>query len=115
MPMSFNIEGVRTAETLYGENPHQKSFGLFADPESIDPLDVHKFEHTMGNPPSFNNFAAISNMLQTITHIAAGLEKNGHRVPNIAVAFKHRDACGVSINDDPLEAVKQAVIGNPIA
>jgi phosphoribosylaminoimidazolecarboxamide formyltransferase/IMP cyclohydrolase len=115
MPMPFNIEGVRTAETLYGENPHQKSFGLFADTESTDPLAVHNFKHTMGNEPSFNNYAAISNMLQTITHIAAGLEKNGHQIPNIAVAFKHRDACGVSINDDTLAAVKQATIGNPIA
>ncbi|MGI9027810.1 MAG: hypothetical protein ACR2FM_03135 [Candidatus Saccharimonadales bacterium] len=115
MPEQRTIHRVHAASVKYGENPYQKSAGLFRDPECEDPLAVPNFELREGSPPSFNNYADVDRLLQTITHIAAGLEKNGMPVTNIAIGAKHGNMCGGSVNDDPLIATAQMLDGDPLA
>lgn len=109
----FSGEHVTTPK--YGENAHQHSAGLFADPSNDDPLAIHKFERQEGSPPSYNNLADVDRLLQTATHIAAGFAKNELAVPFIALGAKHGNMCGVGVSSDPLEATKKMLDGDPIA
>lgn len=96
----------------YGENAWQTPAGLFADPESDDPLAIHKFELVAGTAPSYNNLAELDRHLQTITHIAAGFEQNFGEVPCIAVGTKHGNPCGVGVASGRPAALKAMLTGD---
>src|SRR3989339_102832 len=53
--------GEKIADCLYGENPWQRSFGLFAVAgEKHDPLALANFVPVGGTTPSYNNFGDIA-------------------------------------------------------
>ena len=65
-----------------------------------------------GSPMSYNNICDVDRMIQTMTHIGAGFEKNFGTVPNIAIGAKHGNACGVAIGGDEEEAVGKMLKGD---
>ncbi len=99
--------------TKYGENPQQAEAGFYADNRvAVDPLGLDQFEHVQGMERSFVNMTDIDRLLQTVTHIAAGFERNLDSVPAIAVGVKHGNACGAGAADSPVEAVKKMLEGD---
>ena len=73
-----NIDGVVAHEVLglkYGENGWQVPAGLFKN-EITDELSLANFKLAAGATPSYNNFADVDRLLQTMTHIAAGFDIN---------------------------------------
>lgn len=102
----------RFVAAQYGENRWQGSAGLYADKRTEDPLALHKFELRKGVTPSYNNFVDADRLLQTVTHIAAGFDKNFGKVPYIAVGVKHGNACGAGVADTPEDAVKRMIDGD---
>ncbi len=103
----------RITSTKYGENPQQTEAALYADNRVVaDPLGLDQFTHVQGIERSFINMTDIDRLLQTITHIAAGFEKNFSVVPAIAVGVKHGNACGAGVATTPLEAVKKMLEGD---
>jgi phosphoribosylaminoimidazolecarboxamide formyltransferase/IMP cyclohydrolase len=51
-------------------------------------------------------------MIQTMTHIGAGFEKNFSKVPAVAIGAKHGNACGVGIEESEIEAVDKMLSGD---
>jgi phosphoribosylaminoimidazolecarboxamide formyltransferase/IMP cyclohydrolase len=102
----------RKAECAYGENTWQKPAYLNKRIGNVDPLALHNWKSVAGSPPSFNNFCDIDRMIQTITHIGAGFEKNFKEVPFIAIGVKHGNACGASFANDKGEVVSKMLEGD---
>lgn len=99
--------------TKYGENPQQANAGFYADNRvAADPLGLDKFEHVQGMERSYVNMTDIDRLLQTVTHIAAGFQRNFDEVPAIAVGVKHGNACGAGVAQTPVEAVKKMLEGD---
>lgn len=104
--------GRRIAAPNYGENPWQANAGLFVHHRDNDPLGIAKFQLLEGLPLSYNNYTDIDRMLQTITHIAAGFERNFNTVPTIILGAKHGNLCGAGIDSDPVVAVEKMLQGD---
>jgi phosphoribosylaminoimidazolecarboxamide formyltransferase/IMP cyclohydrolase len=51
-------------------------------------------------------------MMQTMTHIGAGFEKNFNKVPNVAIGAKHGNACGVGVGGAEIEAIDKMLQGD---
>lgn len=101
------------SRTKYGENPQQAEAGFYADNRvAADPLGLDRFEHVQGMERSFINMTDIDRLLQTVTHIAAGFDRNFGSVPAIAVGVKHGNACGAGVADNHVEAVKKMLEGD---
>ncbi|QQS19429.1 hypothetical protein IPL85_04055 [Candidatus Saccharibacteria bacterium] len=108
--------GKRVAPTKYGENPRQTPAGLYADNRvTVDPLGLDQFTHQKGWELSYINETDMHRLLQTVTHIAAGFEKNFGKVPFIAVGVKHGNACGAGTAKTTVEAVQRMLEGDEIA
>lgn len=101
------------SRTKYGENPQQAEAGFYADNRlAADQLGLDKFEHVQGMERSFINMTDTDRLLQTVTHIAAGFDKNFGSVSAIAVGVKHGNACGAGVADTPVEAIKKMLEGD---
>ena len=99
--------------TKYGENPQQGDAGLYADNRvEIDPLGIDRFEHVQGMERSFINITDVDRLLQTVTHIAAGFQRNFTKVPSVAVGVKHGNACGAGVAENTVEAVEKMLAGD---
>ncbi len=99
--------------TKYGENPQQATAAFYSDNRvAVDVLGVDQFEHVQGMERSFINMTDIDRLLQTVTHIAAGFDKNFGDVPSIAVGVKHGNACGAAVATSPVEAVQKMLLGD---
>ena len=102
--------------TKYGENPQQAEAAFYADNRiNIDPLGLDQFEHVQGMERSFINMTDIDRLLQTVTHIAAGFERNFGEVPPMAVGVKHGNACGAAVGETLVIAVEKMLDGDPRA
>jgi phosphoribosylaminoimidazolecarboxamide formyltransferase / IMP cyclohydrolase len=113
----------------YGENAGQApahllttaTFGAAAAPApaiaapTTDPLALDRLTLLAGTEPSYNNLAEVGRQIQTITHIAAGFERNFDAVPCIALGTKHGNACGAAVGESPVEVVRTMVMGDPRA
>jgi phosphoribosylaminoimidazolecarboxamide formyltransferase/IMP cyclohydrolase len=107
------LVALRQAKTKYGENPQQAAAAFYADNRiDSDPLGIGQFEHVQGMERSFINITDIDRLLQTLTHIAAGLERNFNKVPFIAVGVKHGNACGAAVADDQALAIQKMLKGD---
>jgi phosphoribosylaminoimidazolecarboxamide formyltransferase/IMP cyclohydrolase len=105
--------GRLSSRTKYGENPQQAEAGFYADNRiAADPLGLDKFEHVQGMERSYINMTDIDRLLQTMTHIAAGFDKNFGDVPAVAVGVKHGNACGAGVAEDHVEVVKKMLAGD---
>lgn len=112
---TVNIEGHLVAPTAYGENPWQKGAGLYDTEQAADdPLALSNFQQVGGAEPSSNNLADTDRLLQTVTHIAAGLDVNGmtEAAPYIAAGAKHGNVCGVGVSESREDAVKNMLEGD---
>ncbi|MFH0805066.1 MAG: hypothetical protein V1916_02630, partial [Patescibacteria group bacterium] len=103
--------GIRVAECLYGENAWQNPAGLYAG-QTADPLALSQFVVKAGTSPSYNNWVDVDRLIQTVTHIAATFDVNQGRVPFIAVAVKHGNACGAAVGDDQIAVLQKMVTGD---
>ena len=117
--------GEKKNECAYGENAYQrpaifyKNFPPEADQplaenhdSNTDNLAISNWQLVAGSPMSYNNICDVDRMIQTMTHIGAGFEKNFGTVPNIAIGAKHGNACGVAIGGDEEEAVGKMLKGD---
>jgi len=95
----------------YGENPWQKPAGLFST-DTADSLSLVSFQLVTGAALSYNNWCDVDRLLQTATHIAAGLERNRGKVPFIAIAVKHGNPCGGAVGTSAQEALTKALEGD---
>lgn len=99
--------------TKYGENPQQTEAAFYSDNRVVqDPLSLDQFKHIQGVERSFINMTDIDRLLQTVTHIAAGFDRNFGKVPNIAVGVKHGNACGVGVANTTVEAIQKMLEGD---
>ena len=98
----------------YGENAAQAPAHLLAVATS-DPLALERLTLLAGTEPSYNNLAEVGRQIQTMTHIAAGFERNFGSVPFIALGTKHGNACGAAVGDGPVQVVRKMVMGDPRA
>src|SRR3989344_1743352 len=82
----------------YGENAYQTPAFLYKIHDAQkDPLAITNWKQVAGSDLSYNNFCDLDRMIQTITHIGAGFEKNFNFVPDIAIGAKHGNACGAGV------------------
>lgn len=106
------ISGENVMGADYGENPWQQCDGLYLIDEADDPLAIGKFAVEQGRDPSYNNVGDIDRLLQTATHIAAGIDINNLGPLHIAVGAKHGNMCGASVGDDVSLVTEQMLDGN---
>lgn len=110
-----NVAGLmseRVAAPNYGENPWQGGAGLYLSKHIKDPLGIGNFELKDGIPLSYNNYTDVDRLLQTATHIAAGLERNFKEVPKIALGAKHGNLCGAGVDDDSKSSIEKMLDGD---
>lgn len=107
------IHGERILECLYGENAWQAPAALYSTGAN-DPLGLDKFKLVGGTAPSYNNICDHDRLLQTITHVAAGLEKNAllEEYPFIALVVKHGNVCGAACGRQREDVVRAMVRGD---
>jgi len=109
------IVGEETAELLNGENPYQVPSALFSS-GLHDGLSLANFKRLSGEKPCFTNMADVDCVLHTLCLAAAAFRLRYGKVPYMAVAAKHGNACGMAISwDDPAEVIVNALFGNPTA
>lgn len=108
-----SIESLHTY-LKYGENGQQKPAAFYSDGTGAeDPLSIANFKHVKGPDFGAINVTDMDRLLQTVTHIAAGFDKNfGGSVPAIAVGVKHGNACGAAVSDNMQDAVKRMLEGD---
>jgi phosphoribosylaminoimidazolecarboxamide formyltransferase/IMP cyclohydrolase len=95
----------------YGENAWQTPAGLYQY-DTSDTLALKHFKRVEGSEPSYNNFADIDRLLQTVTHIAAAFDVNENKVPLIAVGVKHGNACGAAVGTDSAKVLTNMLSGD---
>ncbi len=94
------IFGKKVLDCAYGENAYQKPATLYRNLNQKygeDALAIHNWQLVAGSPLSYNNICDVDRMIQTMTHIGAGFEKNFGKVPHVAIGAKHGNACGAGI------------------
>jgi phosphoribosylaminoimidazolecarboxamide formyltransferase/IMP cyclohydrolase len=106
-----SIFGEQVLECAYGENAYQKPAGLY-DNDGGDILGIPNWQLVAGSPLSYNNICDVDRMIQTVTHIGAGFEKNFNKIPYIAIGVKHGNACGAGVGENPIEAIGKMLVGD---
>lgn len=106
--------GREVRNCCYGENRWQFPATLVSVPGG-DSLAVERCEVVLGSDPSFINYRDIDRLLQTTTHIAAVFDRNGKKVPLIAVGCKHGNPCGAAVGSDPADVMERMVMGDSLA
>ena len=114
------IFGKKKIEAAYGENAYQKPASLYKiarqdlaiDLAIEEPLAIHNWVQIEGSPLSYNNICDLDRMMQTMTHIGAGFEKNLGKVPLIAIGAKHGNACGAGVDQASSESISKMLLGD---
>ena len=109
----MSIFGEKVLDAAYGENAYQKPAELYTNSHG-DSLGIPDWVQVAGSPMSYNNICDVDRMIQTMTHIGAGHEKNFSKVPEIAIGVKHGNACGAGVAEVglPQEAVDKMLLGD---
>lgn len=102
----------KVTQAAYGENPWQGRANLYINDDQTDNLAIAKFNLVQGSPPSYNNYADVDRLLQTMTHIAAAYEKNYKKVPYIALGAKHGNVCGAAVGSSQAKVLQQMLEGD---
>ncbi len=107
------VAGIRTLELLNGENPYQIPSYLFAASGDGDELAIHRFRLLRGEAPCFTNVADLDCILHTLCLACEAFNKSFGKVPHLAVAAKHGNACGLAADwQSPGAAAEKALSGN---
>jgi phosphoribosylaminoimidazolecarboxamide formyltransferase/IMP cyclohydrolase len=104
--------GERVEHLKYGESPYLAPAAHYKVGDDTDPLALHNFSLVEGDARSFIGLTDADCLLQGLTHIAAGFEKNFGKVPLMAMGVKHGNACGAAIGDDPIKVIKHMIAGD---
>ncbi len=108
-----SIFGKKVLEPAYGENAYQIPAFLYRlHGTKKDPLAVVNWQLVAGSPLSYNNICDLDRMMQTITHIGAGFEKNFGKIPAVAIGAKHGNACGSGVAENEIDAVDKMLQGD---
>ena len=124
-----SIFGKKVTECAYGENAYQKPAGLYENlnkNKDEDKLIIPNWQLVAGSPLSYNNICDLDRMMQTMTHIGAGFEKNfppkadqplAGNIPFVAIGAKHGNACGVGVAEvglpqNEIEAIDKMLQGD---
>ena len=122
----YGFIGEKTHDLRYGENPWQKSLGLFETfGGSNDPLALSKFKVISGQFGHVN-WIDLDRKLQTMTHIMAGYYKNrlwqdmgigttSGKEPCIALGVKHGNCCGAALASTSIQALADMIDGNHLS
>ena len=110
------IIGTRVGAPLkWGENPYQQP-ALLYETKSRDPLAITRFQQVAGEPPCYVNLADLDAMLHIFVLAALAAKRAFGSVPWIVLSGKHGNPCGAAFDwDDPVRAVRRALMGNPRA
>jgi phosphoribosylaminoimidazolecarboxamide formyltransferase / IMP cyclohydrolase len=96
-----------------GENPYQVPANLIVE-DCNDTLSLGNFEQVSGESPCFTNVADWDSILKILCSLSEVFRKNFNRVPNILIAAKHGNPCGLGVDwDSPQKALELALFGNP--
>lgn len=108
-----SIFGKKVVECAYGENAYQKPAFLFRNHiNKNDSLAIHNWQLIAGSPLSYNNICDLDRMMQTMTHIGAGFEKNLEQVLKIALGAKHGNSCGAAVDADGIKVIDKMLLGD---
>lgn len=103
----------RHTELKYGENPYQSPSAMYADNRiNPDPLGLDQFTQHKGHTLSYINATDLDRLINSITHIAAGFEKNFGNVPFIALGAKHSNSCGGAVGETAVQAIERMIEGD---
>lgn len=98
-----------------GENPYQVPSDLLSESEPIS-LSIPSFRKVAGESPCFTNIADADSILDTLCRLSEGFYKRFGKTPFMCIAAKHGNACGAAYHwNDPIQAIDQALFGNPRA
>ena len=107
--------GEEALRLVHGENPYQAPSSLFARNDG-DALSTHNFRSVGRGVPCFTNLADLDSVLHTLCLASEAFRLKYGKVPFIAVAAKHGNACGMSVDwKSEDNAVDGALWGNPLA
>ena len=112
----YGLVGTPVMELSGGENPYQDQCQLFNFSENEDPLALNKFKQLSGVEPCFTNLADLDNVIHTLCIASEAFNKKFKRIPYLALAAKHGNACGFGADwGSPETAIIKALFGNPTA
>lgn len=109
------IFGKKSISCAYGENAYQTPASFYENLDrdiQKDYLGISNWKLVAGNPLSYNNICDLDRMIQTMTHIGAGYEKNFNKVPNIAMGVKHGNSCGIGVAESGIDAIDKMLQGD---
>ncbi len=107
--------GRRYYALMNGENPYQVPSDMFTF-DNYEKASLPSFKNLGTNAPCFVNMADLDSILHTLSIISEAFKRNFGKVPYIAIAAKHGNACGAAINwEEPENSLLNALFGNPLA
>lgn len=113
-PQFCSWSGLIASLLRYGENPHQS--GSLYEPLSgewdggVDTAGLVLGSDVIQGAMSFNNYLDANAALEVCREVTWGNPKL-----SVAVFIKHSNACGVGVSNSPLEAYRNAYLGDPSA
>lgn len=110
------LSGRHHLKLAYGENPYQTPAHAFSSDRADEPLSLLRFAQVSGDAPCLTNVADADSLLHTLCLTADAFARNTGATPNLCVAAKHGNACGVGVDAlSPAQAINRALFGNPRA
>jgi len=105
LPEEMTVALRKQRSLRYGENPHQEA--AFYTEQSVRQRHdgLGSLEQLGGPEISFNNLLDLDAALNLLSDFTA---------PTIAI-IKHNNSCGLASHDDPAEAYRRALAGDPVA
>lgn len=113
-PQFCDWDGGIAAKLRYGENPHQG--GVLYEPifgewdGGVDTAGLVAGSDVIQGNMSFNNYLDANAALEVCREVTWGNPKK-----LVAVFIKHSNSCGVGVSDSPVEAYRNAYLGDPSA
>ena len=109
-PQVLELRYTKLDQLRYGENPHQEA-ALYRDPSSTGQTIVNATQ-LHGKQLSFNNINDAAAALEAAKGLARLPSSDGRPA---AAVLKHTNPCGGAVAQTPVEAVRGAIAGDPVA
>jgi len=110
----YTIELFDEMELAYAENRNQDPAHIFST-RSGDPISMCNF-HWISGKPSYISIADGAQLAEILCLMAEAFRHWRGKAPFIAIAGKHGNPCGASVNwDYPIDAISNALWGDPTA
>jgi len=129
LPNNLDLHLVQIAAMRYGENPHQNAakFTIKDDPATHPSYFADRYQDNDGDTSmSFNNYVDADAALALCAEITRVTRGTGFHhwmesgatlsgATHCCVFVKHTNPCGVGMAEEPIEAYRQAYLGDPKA